>query len=104
MKNNDGGGWRSLAYPESLTIWMAFLFDTPVTEAQIKDLVTWIRDSLKLKIVGFVPNHWHKDCIGGLAYLQSLKIKSYANQKTIDIAKAKHLPVPVFGFNPHCSL
>jgi len=82
----------------------AFLFDTPVTEAQTKDLVTWIRDSLKLKIVGFVPNHWHKDCMGGLAYLQSLKIKSYANQKTIDIAKAKHLPVPDNGFKDSLQL
>ena len=76
----------------------AFLFDTPVTDSQTKDLVTWLEVSLKIKVVGFVPNHWHSDCMGGLAYLQSKKIKSYANQKTIDIARAKHLPVPVFGF------
>ena len=81
-----------------------FLFDTPVTEAQTKDLVSWILDSLKLKIIGFVPNHWHSDCMGGLAYLQRLKIKSYANQKTIDIAKAKHLPVPENGFRDSLQL
>ena len=82
----------------------AFLFDTPVTDSQTKDLVTWLRDSLKLKIVGFVPNHWHSDCMGGLAYLQSQKIKSYANQKTIDIARSKHLPVPEHGFKDSLQL
>ena len=76
----------------------AFLFDSPVTDSQTKELVSWLKDSLKLKIVGFVPNHWHSDCMGGLAYLQSLHVKSYANQKTIDIARAQNLPVPTHGF------
>lgn len=76
----------------------AFLFDTPVTDSLTKDLTTWIMDSLKLKIVGFVPNHWHNDCMGGLAYLQSLGIDSYANQLTIGIAASKSLPIPAHGF------
>ena len=76
----------------------AFLFDTPVTDSLTMDLVSWINDSMKLKIVGFVPNHWHSDCMGGLGFLQNQKIESYANQKTIDIAKSKNLPVPKHGF------
>ncbi|MDR2915144.1 MAG: subclass B1 metallo-beta-lactamase [Tannerella sp.] len=76
----------------------AFLFDTPVTDEQTKTLVNFIADSLYAKVVGFVPNHWHEDCMGGLAYLNKKKIKSYANQKTIDIAKEKGLPVPKKGF------
>jgi len=76
----------------------AFLFDTPATDSLTMDLVSWIKDSLKLKIVGFVPNHWHNDCIGGLEYLKNQKIESYANQMTIDIAKANNLPVPANGF------
>ena len=82
----------------------AFLFDTPVTDAQTKDLVTWVRDSLKLKIVGFVPNHWHSDCMGGLGYLQSLGIESYASQKTIEIARSRNLPVPAHGFKDSLQL
>src|ERR1035437_6299676 len=82
----------------------AFLFDTPVTDSQTKVLIKWLKDSLKLKIVGFVPNHWHRDCMGGLSYLQNLHIKSYANQKTIDIARSKHLPVPVYGFKDSLQL
>lgn len=68
----------------------AFLFDTPVTDSQTKDLVAWIRDSMKMKIVGFAPNHWHRDCMGGLGYLQNQGIESYANQKTIEIAKSRN--------------
>jgi len=76
----------------------AFLFDTPPTEQLTKQLVEWISQTLKLKVVGFVPNHWHIDCMGGLAYLQSIGVESYANQMTIDIAKAKNLPAPAHGF------
>ena len=82
----------------------AFLFDTPVTDSLTMDLVSWIKDSMKLKIVGFVPNHWHVDCMGGLGYLQNQKIESYANQMTIDIAKANKLPVPTHGFKDSLQL
>lgn len=76
----------------------AFLFNSPWTDSLTNDLYVWITDSMKLKIVGFVPTHWHADCMGGLAFLQKQKIESYANQMTIDIAKTKKLPVPVKGF------
>ena len=76
----------------------ALLFDTPVTDSLTKDLVNWIRDSLKVRIVGFVPNHWHVDCMGGLKYIQSIGIPSYANEKTRAIAESKNLPIPQKGF------
>jgi len=82
----------------------AFLFDTPPTEQLTKQLVEWITQTLKLKVVGFVPNHWHSDCIGGLAYLQGIGVESYANQMTIDIAKTKNLPVPEHGFKDSLNL
>ena len=82
----------------------AFLFDTPPTELLTKQLVEWISQTLKLKVVGFVPNHWHIDCMGGLAYLQRIGVESYANQMTIDIAKAKKLPVPTYGFKDSLKL
>ena len=76
----------------------AALFDTPGTDSLTMDLINWIRDTLKVKIVAFVPNHWHVDCMGGLAYVNSLGIESYANEMTRQIAKAKNLPVPLHGF------
>jgi len=76
----------------------AFLFDTPATNSQTETLVKWIADSLSATVSTFVPNHWHDDCLGGLEYLHSIGVKSYANQMTIDLAKANGMPVPQHGF------
>jgi metallo-beta-lactamase class B len=57
----------------------ALLFDTPMTDSLTKQLVSWITYSLKVRIVGFVPNYWHDDCMGGLNYINSIGIPSYAN-------------------------
>jgi len=76
----------------------ALLFDTPVNDSLTEQLVTWIKDSLKVHLVGFVPNHWHNDCMGGLNYLHSIGITSYANEKTIAIAQSKNLPIPQHSF------
>lgn len=82
----------------------AFLFDSPASEASTRALVAWLTDSMNLKIVGFVPNHWHVDCMAGLAYLHSRGIPSYANQLTIDIARSHHLPQPQCGFTDSLNL
>lgn len=82
----------------------AFLFDTPVNDSLTKELLTWIYDSLKVEIVGFVPNHWHSDCMGGLSYIKEQGINSFGNQMTIDIARSKGLPFPSNGFNDSLTL
>jgi metallo-beta-lactamase class B len=76
----------------------AFLFDTPWTDSLTMALAIYLKDHHSLKIAAFIPNHWHRDCMGGLGYLQSQGIESYASQKTIDIAREKKLPVPAHGF------
>ena len=76
----------------------AFLFDTPWTDSLTMTLVTYLKQKMGLKVIGFVPNHWHEDCIGGLGYIKSKEIASYANQRTIDIAREKSLPVADHGF------
>lgn len=81
-----------------------YLFDTPWTDSLTKVLVDWVADSLHTRITGFIPNHWHSDCIGGLNYLQSIGVNSYAHQMTIDIARLKGLPVPSQGFRDSLSL
>lgn len=82
----------------------AFLFDTPWTNIQTEKLFSWITDTMNVKIIGFIPNHWHVDCMGGLEFIQKQNIKTYANQMTIDIAKSKGLPVPEHGFNDSLEL
>ncbi|WP_170108888.1 subclass B1 metallo-beta-lactamase [Prolixibacter denitrificans] len=82
----------------------AFLFDTPVTEEETRTLVDWLKSSMEVEVVGFVPNHWHIDCMGGLAYLQQQHIPSWANQITVDSAKVKGLPVPDHRFTDSLQL
>ena len=76
----------------------AFILDSPWNDEQTTTLIEWIKDSLNAKVVGFIPIHWHEDSMGGLACIKRNKIKSYANQMTIDIAKEKGLPIPAVGF------
>jgi len=76
----------------------AFLFDTPWNDSLTKELYNRITGPMKLKVAGFVPNHWHADCMGGLAFLQSQHVASYANQMTVDLAQSNNLPVPGHGF------
>ncbi len=82
----------------------AILLDTPASDALIRQLVSWIHDSMGLRLVAFVPNHWHGDCMEGLAYLESIGVDSYANTRTIETAGAKGLPVPRHGFVDSLSL
>ena len=74
------------------------LLDTPANDAQTESLVRFLADSLHVRVTQFVPNHWHADCMGGLGYLQSQGVVSYANRMTIDAARAVDKPVPDHGF------
>ncbi|MBI5474458.1 MAG: subclass B1 metallo-beta-lactamase [Ignavibacteriae bacterium] len=76
----------------------ALLFDTPMTDSLTMTLVRWITDSLRVRIVGFVPNHWHSDCIGGMSYIQSLGIPTYASDKTRAMTQKLNLPIPKTSF------
>lgn len=65
----------------------AVLLDTPVGDAQTKTLTDWAAETLRACVTTFVPNHWHSDCMGGLGYLKTLGVKSYAHRLTHSIAQ-----------------
>lgn len=46
-----------------------------------------------VKIQGFVPGHWHADCVGGLEWLNRKGIRTYAGERTNKILVQKGLPV-----------
>lgn len=77
----------------------ALMIDTPWNNEQTKELFKWVNDSLNATVNTFIATHWHDDCIGGLEFLETKGVKSYANQMTIDIAKEKRLPLPQQGFS-----
>jgi metallo-beta-lactamase class B len=75
-----------------------YLFDTPWDDSLTKVMIDYIQDTMKIKIIGFVPNHWHEDCMGGLNYIHKIGIESYSSEKTRETAKLKYLPIPKHGF------
>lgn len=77
----------------------ALLLDTPWTVEQTEVLLDWIEKTLRARVTAFVPNHWHKDSMGGLAAVQRRGIPSYAYEETIAIAAQKGLPQPEHGFS-----
>ncbi|MBI2429049.1 MAG: hypothetical protein HYV29_09695 [Ignavibacteriales bacterium] len=76
----------------------AFLFDTPMTDSVTGQLLSYLRDSMKLIVAGFITNDWHGDSMEGLELIIEAGIPSYAHEMTRTIAKEKGLPVPEHGF------
>lgn len=76
----------------------AFLFDTPMSDELTEQLILFIYDSLNVTLTGFIPNHWHDDCMGGIDVVHRHGIKSYALELTRTIAKENGITVPQFGF------
>ncbi|CAL2105180.1 B2 metallo-beta-lactamase [Tenacibaculum sp. 190524A02b] len=64
----------------------AIVFDTAIDNEASKELINWI-NSQKKTIKAIVPTHFHVDCLGGLEAFHNTNIPSYAETKTILLAK-----------------
>lgn len=76
----------------------AIIFDTPTNDKSAEELINWIKETLKCKIIAIIPTHFHDDCLGGLKAFHKNEIPSYAYFKTIELAKENNLVVPENGF------
>lgn len=76
----------------------AIIFDTPTNDKGSEALIKWITDELHFKIKAIIPTHFHDDCLGGLKAFHDHHIPSYANSKTVVLAKEKGFIVPQNGF------
>ncbi|GGB76634.1 hypothetical protein GCM10011325_00170 [Dyadobacter sediminis] len=77
----------------------AVIFDTPADDTTSVELIKWVGDSLKCKIVAIIPTHFHADCLGGLNAFHERGIPSYASNLTIKAARLKNYAVPQNGFD-----
>ena len=82
----------------------AIIFDTPTDNETSRELIDWITQSLKCKIVTVIPTHYHIDNLGGLDEFHRQGVVSYAYNKTVQIAKESGLPVPQHGFDKYMEL
>jgi metallo-beta-lactamase class B len=74
------------------------VFDTPTNDKSAEELIKWIKETIHCKINAVIPTHFHDDCLGGLKAFDDNNISSYANVKTIELAKENNLVVPKNGF------
>ena len=82
----------------------ALVFDTAADDETSSELIDWIEKSLKCRIKAVIPTHYHVDNLGGLNEFHKRGIPSYANNKTIQIAKGMGCPVPQHGFEESLEL
>ncbi|WP_223606143.1 subclass B1 metallo-beta-lactamase [Chryseobacterium sp. OSA05B] len=80
------------------------ILDTPTNDTSSAELITWIKNSLHAKVNAVVATHFHDDCLGGLKEFDKNNIPSYANNKTIELAKQTGANVPGHGFNDTITL
>jgi metallo-beta-lactamase class B len=77
----------------------AIVIDTPVNDETSYELINWISKDKNANIITVVPTHFHDDCLGGLTAFEKNNIPSYANSKTIELAKVNEMNIPQNGFN-----
>ncbi|MCT2409557.1 subclass B1 metallo-beta-lactamase [Chryseobacterium antibioticum] len=80
------------------------ILDTPTNDKSTGELIDWIKNSLHSKVNAVVATHFHDDCLGGLKEFDKNNIPSYANNKTIELAKQAGAHVPGYGFNETITL
>lgn len=78
----------------------AIVFDTPTDDKAAAELIDWIEVKQGKKIKAVVVTHFHEDCLGGLKQFHTNGTKSYASNKTIELAKSTNVQVlPESGFD-----
>jgi metallo-beta-lactamase class B len=82
----------------------AVMIDLPWTNEQAGLLFDWAEQKQHAMIKKVVPNHWHIDCIGGLAEAHRRKAESFALDKTVEILKSKNEPSPMNWFTDRLTL
>lgn len=76
----------------------ALVFDTPTNDTSAAELIRWVEDSLRCRIIAVIPTHFHDDCLGGLNAFHAHGIPSHAHERTIMLARAHGEAVPQHGF------
>lgn len=77
----------------------AIVFDTPIGDTISNELINWLQKEKNLEVKGIVVNHFHDDCLGGIAAFHRACIPSYASEQTIALAKDGAFELPQHSFS-----
>jgi len=100
ISHEEIGEWGKVASNGLIVVsdGKALMIDTPMDSIHTKELFSYIKDELKADLVAFIPGHWHGDCTGGMPFLQSQGVETYANRETNDILRSKGLVTAKHNF------
>jgi len=82
----------------------AIIVSTPPSDEETRNLIRWVKDSLRKDIVAYVIDRWHPDAMEGLDVIQEMGIPSFSSNLTRSVAEEKGLPVPESGFDEYLDL
>ncbi|MFD0798434.1 subclass B1 metallo-beta-lactamase [Maribacter chungangensis] len=72
------------------------IFDTPTNDKASSEIINWIGEK---NIKAVVVTHFHVDCLGGLSEFHSNGVKSFATNRTMQLAKEDNVEtLPQNGF------
>ena len=74
------------------------IFDTPTNNKSAEELIKWVKVKVNCKINAVIPTHFHDDCLRGLKVFNDDDIPSYANLKTVELAKENKYEIPKNSF------
>jgi len=82
------------------------IFDTPTDNKSSLELLNFISETLKSEVVGMIPTHFHKDCIGGIEIFEKNNIPTYASITTVNLLKnsGQTFTKPVHEFDNNLKL
>ncbi len=82
------------------------VFDTPTDDKSSLEFINFVTNELKSEIIGLIPTHFHKDCVGGIAEFENHNIPTYASNQTIKLLKknSQKLSKPIKTFDKNLIL
>ncbi|WP_338021436.1 subclass B1 metallo-beta-lactamase [Aquimarina longa] len=82
----------------------AYIFDSPANNQATSELIDWLNNDLKISIQGVVFNHFHDDCIKGIAIFKEKGIPTIASQKTAELMLTENNNKPDLVFDKYLEL
>lgn len=77
----------------------ACVFDTPADNDSSKELIEYIEKELDSEVKAVIVNHFHADCVGGLAEFHRNNINTYCSNKTLNLIDTSEFEIPKLGFD-----
>lgn len=85
--NTNDFGWVNCNGMVVMNDNEAVIFDTPTDDESSEELINFLTQKLKSKIIAVIPTHFHNDCLGGIKAFNKHHIQAYASRRTIKILK-----------------